>query len=363
MPGLSLSPSMMAMLGGGGGADVVAPTLSTLSPTDNATDVAVSANLVATFSENVQFGASVAIGLFLVDDTPVQSWTQADIGAGISISGAVLTINPTAFLTQGQEHYVTISAGSIEDLAGNDFSGLAEGAWSFASFSPATMFTGGKAGVFYDTATLSSLFSDRSATPVTPAAVDGPVGTRKDLSGNNNHQIAASDAARPTLRTAGGLYWLEGDMSDDRLIGGDISAVGASGAVFQGVSSDNVGAAVFLHRQPTSAGFWFGAAQSGSGSVAHDGAVSVTGFNVDGVAIANTRAALFTAVASASGATPHLFEARGATLGSVTTFATGFYDATFRRIRRDYGLVVISESDLGSNQTAVRQWFSSRMGI
>jgi hypothetical protein len=121
--------------GSGGSADVTAPTLSSLSPSDNAVGVAVNDSLVATFSESVQFGATVSIGLFLADDTPVEVWDQTDIGAGISISGAALTINPAAPLAQNQAHYVTISAGSVEDLAANDFAGLAEGEWSFTSVS------------------------------------------------------------------------------------------------------------------------------------------------------------------------------------------------------------------------------------
>ena len=67
----------------------------------------------------------------------------------------------------------------------------------------------------FDISQLDTLFSDRSSTPSTPAVVDGVVGTIKDLSGNSNHVIASSDAARGILRTDGTYYWIETDGVND----------------------------------------------------------------------------------------------------------------------------------------------------
>lgn len=64
-------------------------------------------------------------------------------------------------------------------------------------------------GALYDISQLNTLFSDRSATPSTPASVDGVVGTILDMSGNDNHMIAPSDGARATLRQSGDYYYLE----------------------------------------------------------------------------------------------------------------------------------------------------------
>lgn len=69
--------------------------------------------------------------------------------------------------------------------------------------------------VLYDISDLSTLFSDRSATPSTPASVDGVVGTVLDLSGNGNHLVFPSDAARPILRQSDIYYYLELDGVDD----------------------------------------------------------------------------------------------------------------------------------------------------
>lgn len=69
---------------------------------------------------------------------------------------------------------------------------------------------------------------DRSLRPVvdvsgragtTAAAIDGPVGRIDDKSGNGNHAVQASAAARPTLRQDGnGKYYLEFDGADDTLV-------------------------------------------------------------------------------------------------------------------------------------------------
>lgn len=84
------------------------------------------------------------------------------------------------------------------------------------AFTPA-LITSVKA--FWDVSNLSSLFSDRSATPSTPAVVDGVVGTIKDLSSTGAHLIAPTDAARGILRTDGaGKYWIETDGVDDRYV-------------------------------------------------------------------------------------------------------------------------------------------------
>jgi hypothetical protein len=223
------------------------------------------------------------------------------------------------------------------------------------------MFAGGKLGVSYDTATLISLFQDRSLTPVTPASVNGVVGTRKDLSGNNNHQLAPSDAARPVLRTDGaGRYWLEYDLIDDRIIAAaTIAAVGATGAMFYGcgVTNTGTGVPIFSGVSP-----FTGATESGAGNSPATGSGSPT-FNVDGVAISpQTRGALFTALTSASGVTPHLLESRSTNCTGYTALATGSYAGASKTVR-DYGLTVISEADLGANQAALRTWFGQRMGL
>lgn len=69
----------------------------------------------------------------------------------------------------------------------------------------------------YDISRLDSLFQE-IADPETPAAVDGPVGTIVDLTGNGNDWIAPTEGQRPILRESNGIYWLEFDGEDDELV-------------------------------------------------------------------------------------------------------------------------------------------------
>lgn len=67
-------------------------------------------------------------------------------------------------------------------------------------------------GAYYRVSDLSTLFEDRGgATATTPASVDGLVGTIKDKGPNGRHLVATADAARGTLRLAGGVYYIEGN--------------------------------------------------------------------------------------------------------------------------------------------------------
>src|SRR5690606_27859740 len=53
--------------------------------------------------------------------------TEQGTGNGqVSISGAVLTINPTAALTGGREYAIRVASTAIEDFAGNAFAGIAD---------------------------------------------------------------------------------------------------------------------------------------------------------------------------------------------------------------------------------------------
>ncbi len=121
--------------------DGTAPTISSSTPADNATGVAVADDITITFNENIQFGT----GFFEIrqssDDAALFSINAADPTATTnvaSISGATLTINPGASLAAGTGYYVFILSGTpILDLAGNPFSGLNNGTdLNFTTFAP-----------------------------------------------------------------------------------------------------------------------------------------------------------------------------------------------------------------------------------
>ena len=105
-------------------ADVVAPILSSTSPTDNATGVAAGANIVLTFNENVAAGSGNITLKKSSDNSTVQAMAVG--GANVSISGAVVTINPTANLDLSQGYYVQVDATAIDDTSGNSFAGISD---------------------------------------------------------------------------------------------------------------------------------------------------------------------------------------------------------------------------------------------
>lgn len=115
-----------------GGTDTTAPMISSFSPADNATGVASGANLVATFSENIAGGTGNITVKNLTDST--QTVIAVTDTSQVSISGAVLTINPTANLVGGKNYAIQIAATAIDDTAGNSFAGTTnDTTWSFAT--------------------------------------------------------------------------------------------------------------------------------------------------------------------------------------------------------------------------------------
>ena len=102
--------------------NIHAPTVVTFQPADAATGVAVGSDIVLNFSELIKNGTGLIEIHSGTADGPVVA-SYAATSANLAISGSTLTINPTADLTPGTHYYVTLPDGSIEDLAGNHYSG------------------------------------------------------------------------------------------------------------------------------------------------------------------------------------------------------------------------------------------------
>jgi predicted extracellular nuclease len=109
--------------------NAVAPTLSSSTPADNATDVAVDANIVLTFSEAVQAGSGNII---------LRPESGADIviavgGGQVSFNGNQVTINPASDLSPDVAYDVIIASGVITGLGGDPFGGIAQDALDFTT--------------------------------------------------------------------------------------------------------------------------------------------------------------------------------------------------------------------------------------
>ena len=83
-------------------ADTTAPTASSFTPTDDATNIAVGADLVANFSEAIQKGTGDIVIKKLSDNSVVE--TIAVTNSNVTVSGSQLTINPTNDLAQTTDY-------------------------------------------------------------------------------------------------------------------------------------------------------------------------------------------------------------------------------------------------------------------
>ena len=103
-------------------ADAAAPTLSSSTPADDTTGVAVDANIVLTFSEAVDAETGVIVIKKTSDDTSVETFNvTADVtGSG----GTTITIDPTSNLAYSTAYYVTIASTAFDDAAGNSYAGI-----------------------------------------------------------------------------------------------------------------------------------------------------------------------------------------------------------------------------------------------
>lgn len=114
-----------------GGVDATDPLIGTLSPADDAVDVSVDGDLTVTFNEAIGIGS----GDISIKNLDAPSQTDIPVGdAQVSVSGAVLTINPSTDLDSGTNYAVQIAATAIDDLAGNSFAGITDDTtWNFST--------------------------------------------------------------------------------------------------------------------------------------------------------------------------------------------------------------------------------------
>ncbi|MCP5014893.1 MAG: hypothetical protein GY938_06355, partial [Ketobacter sp.] len=113
--------------------DTAAPTVSSYSPLNGATDVAFNSNLSITFANTVYVASGSLVIRRYLDDAIVET---IDITSGqITGSGSSsLTINPSSNLIGGRQYYVEVDAGALIDLAGNSYAGISgNSTWSFTS--------------------------------------------------------------------------------------------------------------------------------------------------------------------------------------------------------------------------------------
>ena len=114
--------------------DFDAPKIETLNPASGGIDIPLVSDLEATFDERIAIGSGDIVLKNLTDGTEI----AIPVGdAQISISGGVMTIDPTDDLELGKNYAVQIAPTAIDDLAGNSFVGISDNTtWNFATRIP-----------------------------------------------------------------------------------------------------------------------------------------------------------------------------------------------------------------------------------
>jgi len=111
--------------------DITAPQITMLAPADDTTAVAITTDLVMTFDEAVVKGSGNIIIKRSSDDSIVETIDVTD--TKVSVSGAVVTVDP-ADLSPSTTYYVEVSAGAMQDAAGNNFGGISGNTtWNFTT--------------------------------------------------------------------------------------------------------------------------------------------------------------------------------------------------------------------------------------
>ena len=104
--------------------DTTAPTLSSSSPADNATDVARDANIILNFSESVDVESGNITIKKTSDNSTVETFNVATSGQITGTGTSQITINPSSDLFGGLEYYVLIDATAFDDSSNNSYAGI-----------------------------------------------------------------------------------------------------------------------------------------------------------------------------------------------------------------------------------------------
>lgn len=162
---------------------------------------------------------------------PVISGTTT-VGQTLSTTNGTWANSPTSYIYQWKRDGSNISSATASTyvLVGADSGAAitcavtatnAAGSASATSntltvtFDPYYLFGNSEAGFIFDFTNAATMFTERTgASATTQTAVDGSIGTLKDLSPNTHYLTAATDAARPTKRQTSTYYNAQFDGND-----------------------------------------------------------------------------------------------------------------------------------------------------
>lgn len=113
--------------------DFTNPIVASLSPVDDASNIAVDENLVIEFSENVNQETGNVVIKKTADNSTVET-IAINSGQVTGDGTTTITINPSVTLNENTGYYVQIASTAIDDVYGNSYSGIIDTtSWSFTT--------------------------------------------------------------------------------------------------------------------------------------------------------------------------------------------------------------------------------------
>ena len=202
-----------------GNADTVAPTVSSVAPVDGATDVVLTANAEATFSEAMD-NTAISGSTFAL----VKQGTTTAVAATVTYDSTTktATLNPDADLEWGTTYTATVKGGAngVKDAAGNPLA--ADKVWSFTTAAappadttpPETTIDSGPSGPT-NSASASFAFSSNETSSTFECSLDNATYSSctspKDYTGlaegSHTFEVRAIDAAGNTDGTSASRSW------------------------------------------------------------------------------------------------------------------------------------------------------------
>jgi endonuclease I len=118
--------------------DSTPPLATALAPLDNAASVPVTSTPTITFNENVKKGTGSILIKRSSDSSTLES---IDVTTSqVTVTGAAVTITPSANFANSTGYYIEVPAGAIEDIAGNDYAGISgTTAWNFTTIAASVL--------------------------------------------------------------------------------------------------------------------------------------------------------------------------------------------------------------------------------
>jgi endonuclease I len=124
------------------GVDNTPPAVVFFTPADGSGGLPIASNLRINFNEIVKKGSGGTITIFRSGDDSVFEAIPVT-SSQVTVNLGTVTIDPAASLESAGSYYVQITSGAIEDVAGNDYAGIADNStWNFNTAQPPITATG-----------------------------------------------------------------------------------------------------------------------------------------------------------------------------------------------------------------------------